>query len=139
MTDVVSDGQPLPAALENGPDEPKKPLVLDFAAKGADESPGLDAGVKVADIHLTGVFGAFEVVPHGVRDVISDSGPAPTGDGCATVRVHPAHQDRLHRLHEKPVDDAVRPEWHDLQLPLLLAAVVINCLELWPGRHIASL
>lgn len=48
--------------------------------------------------------------------------------------------DRLHRLHEEAVvDDAVRPEWHNLQLPSAsLAAVVINCLELWPGRHIAS-
>lgn len=55
MTDVVSDSQPLPAALENGPDEPKKPLVLDFAAKGADESPDWDARVKVSDVHLAGI------------------------------------------------------------------------------------
>ena len=139
MTDVVSDGQPLPAALENGPDEPKKPLVLDFAANGADESPDWDARVKVSDVHLAGISGPFGVAAHGVSKVLAYPCAAPPRNGRAAVWVHSSHQDRLHDFDDQTMDNAVRPERNDLQLSLLLAAVVIDRLELWPGRHIASL
>ena len=90
------------------------------------------------DVHLAGISGPFGVAAHGVSKVLAYPCAAPPRNGRAAVWVHSSHQDRLHDFDDQAMDNAVRPERNDLQLSLLLAAVVIDRLELWPGRHIAS-
>ena len=59
-----------------------------------------------------------------------DALPAAPGDGRAGPRVHSAHQHRLHGRDQHPLNDSVRPERDHFDLPVLLAALIVDLPDL---------
>ena len=132
LADVVPDSQPAAAGFDDGIDRPQKALVLDLPRQRPDQPLAGDAGVILRDIQLGGILRPLRVVAEHAADLLVDSLPAAPGDGRAGPRVHSAHQHRLHGRDQHPLNDAVRPERDHFDLPVLLAALIVDLPDL---RH----
>ena len=135
LADVIANGQPAAAGLNDGVDRPQETLVLDLPGQRPNQAPAGDAGIILRDIQLCGIFRSLGVVAKCAADFLVDSLPAAPGNGCAGPRVHSTHEHRLHDRYHHPLDHAVRPKRDHLDFAELLAALIVDFAHPWLRRN----
>lgn len=113
------------AVFDGRLDQTEDAVVLDKLAHTIHDHFGRQAVVKVVNITLIAILSPFLIAFDPFLDGLSRKIGTPAANTSATIRVHPAHKDRLDCLDQSMMDILVWPLTRLVNIPPLLRARVI--------------